>query len=277
MKYTNSFYEDYISESTRDFLEASKLHYYDIKDYAIQVSSIMNSPYYMKEVFNHSIELGNVETIDLPPVDYENNTHLASFHKVNKERESIRSFKNEALSMEKLSSFLRNAFFLSKQKEETSNKLHHKNIASPGSLYPIELYYLNLKDQDHLPVGSYYYDERNAKLKRVSDLKDQEFMDATYKAFAVEGKMDIDIKSASGIIVLGATLNRLTFKYLDRGVRWAFTEAGAILHNLQLSATANGGIGTCPCAGFFDDFVGDLIGYKTCDQTPIISLVVGKI
>jgi SagB-type dehydrogenase family enzyme len=277
MKYTNSFYEDYISESTRDFLEASKLHYYDIKDYAIQVSSIMNSPYYMKEVFNHSIELGNVKTINLPPSNNEKNSDIDALYRINKERKSIRSFKNEGLNIQELSSFLRNAFFLSKKKEETSNKLEHKNIASPGSLYPIELYYINLKDTEELDIGSYYYDEKNAKLKLVSTLEGENFIQAVYKAFAVEGKMDIDIKSASGIIVLGATLNRLTFKYLDRGVRWAFTEAGAILHNLQLSATANGGIGTCPCAGFFDDFVGELVGHKTCDQTPIISLVVGKI
>ena len=89
MKYTNSFYEDYISESTRDFLEASKLHYYDIKDYAIQVSSIMNSPYYMKEVFNHSIELGNVKTINLPPSNNEKNSDIDALYRINKQRKTF--------------------------------------------------------------------------------------------------------------------------------------------------------------------------------------------
>ena len=276
MKNINSFYEDYISESTRDFIELSKLYYHDIKEYAMQVSSIMNSPYYMKEILNHSIELGNLKTIDLPEPKAPQNRDIEVLYRINKERKSIRNFKNKELKIEELSLFLRNAFFISKKKGEYDN-FAHKNIASPGGLYPIELYYLNLKNTEKLAVGSYYYDEKHGKLRLVSTLENEEFIQSVYKSFGVKRKIDIDIKSASGIVVLGATLNRLTFKYLDRGVRWAFTEAGALLHNLQLSATANQSIGTCPCASFFDDFVGELIGYQTCDQIPIISLVVGKI
>lgn len=275
MKFTNNFYDDHISESARDFIEGSKLFYHDVAQYAIHVNNIMNSPYYMHEIKNHSVELGIVKALGLPEINLENNDKLKTFFEINKNRESIRSFSSTSLTLKELSTLLRTSLFISKTREQSDIALLHKNIASPGGLYPIELYYLNLREE-YLGLGAYFYDEEDADLKLVSNTNSEDFIEEVYRAFAVEEKMDIDIKSASGIIVLGATLNRLTFKYLDRGIRWAFTEAGAITHNIQLSATAIGSIGVCPCAGFFDDFVADLIGYKTIDQIPILSLVVGK-
>lgn len=276
MKFTNNFYEDQISESTRDFLEGSKLFYHDVAQYAIHVNSIMNSPYYMNEIINHSVELGNVDSVKLPEVDYTNNESLKTFYSINKDRKSVRTYLNTAISIEELSAFLKTSLFISRKRSESDIGLMHKNIASPGGLYPVELYYINLKD-DFLDIGTYFYDEENSELKLVYRMESNNFIDEVYRAFAVEEKMDIDIKTASGIIVLGATLNRLSFKYLDRGIRWAFTEAGAITHSVQLSATAMGNIGVCPCAGFFDDFVSELIGFKSIDQIPIVSLIVGKI
>ena len=275
MKFTNNFYDDHISESSRDFIEASKLFYHDVAQYAIHVNNIMKSPYYMGEIINHSVELGNVKTLKLPEIDLKEGSEIQSLYNINKKRESIRAFSNSSLTLEELSTLLRTSLFVSKTRKQSDIGLLHKNIASPGGLYPIELYYLNLRE-DFLDLGAYFYDEEGATLKLVSSTNNLNFISDVYKAFAVDEKMDIDIKSASGIIVLGATLNRLTFKYLDRGIRWAFTEAGAITHNIQLSATSIESIGICPCAGFFDDFVSDLIGYKTIDQIPILSLIVGK-
>ena len=275
MKFTNSFYEDQISESTRDFLEVSKFSYHNASEYAIHVNNIMMSPYYMNEIKNHSVELGNTNNIKLPELNINDNENLRNLYEVNLKRESNRLFTNKALSLEEISKLLQTSLFISKTREQSNIGLLHKNIASPGGLYPVELFYLNLKDE-HLSLGTYFYDEESSSLKLVSKIEAKDYMSEVYKAFAVGEKMDIDIKSASGIIVLGATLNILSFKYLDRGIRWAFTEAGAITHNIQLSATAIGNIGTCPCAGFFDDFVSDLLGFKSIDQIPVLSIIIGK-
>lgn len=277
MIFTNSLYNDYISTCTRDFIESAKLQVYDIQDYAMHITGIMSSDYYMKEIFNSTLELGNVKTVLLP--SYNTTEALASWHTLNKKRRCIRHFhETERMSLEEVSSVLQNTLFISRI-DQHSNDVKHRNIPSPGGLYPVDVYYLNLNDIDGLDAGAYYYDLHNKSLKKVSeDMDEADFKSKIYEAFSIiEGvPSDIDFINASGVVILGGTLNRTTFKYLDRGVKWVFTEAGAILNNIQLVATAHEGIGSCPCAGFIDDMIGEVIGYQSIDQVPIVSVVLGK-
>jgi len=278
MKFTNNFYENSISDAARDFIELSKLNYHDIRDYAVQVNGIMHNPYYMNEILNHTVELGNVSSIDLNDIATQDNPKLKSFYRLNEERSSIRKYSGDAVNIDELSCLLKTSLFTINKEEAKDQGLKRRNIASPGGLYPIEIYYLNLKN-NHMPVGAYFYDQHNGDLKMINRGDNVNFVKQVYKAFAVDERenVDIDIKNSSGIIILGASLNRVSFKYLDRGIRWAFTEAGSVLHNLQLAGTAIETIGTCPCAGFFDDMISDLIGFKSIDQLPVVSLVIGKI
>lgn len=277
MNFTNCFYNNSVSDQTRDFIELTKLNYHDVIDYSMQINGIMHNPYYMTEIFNHTIELGNVASVSLPDALTGNNQSLKHFYKLNEQRASQRRYSGESLSKQELASLLKSSLFTIKE-EASKQGLTRRNIASPGGLYPIEIYYLNL-NEEHLDIGAYYYNQHDGDLKLVEETENDDFINKVYTAFAVDDRenVDIDIKSCSGILILGASLNRVSFKYLDRGIRWAFTEAGAILHNLQLAGTALKTVGTCPCAGFFDDMVSDLIGFKSIDQLPIVSLVVGKV
>ncbi|MFD2969304.1 SagB family peptide dehydrogenase [Sphingobacterium bambusae] len=277
MIFTNNLFNDYISSCTRDFIETSKLQVYDVQDYAMHISGIMSSDYYMKEIFNSTLELGNVKTVALPA--YESSEALRIWHKINKARRCIRHFSaTEQLNLHELSSLLQNTLFISRV-DAHGNDVKHRNIPSPGGLYPIDLYYLNLKAIDGLEVGAYYYDLHQGSLKKVSDETiDAAFREKVFDAFSVtEGvPTDIDFFNASGVVILGGTLNRTAFKYLDRGIKWVFTEAGSLMNNIQLVATAQGGVGTCPCAGFIDDAIAEIINFRSIDQVPIISIVVGK-
>lgn len=277
MIFTNNLFNDYISSCTRDFIETSKLQVYDVQDYAMHISGIMSSDYYMQEIFNSTLELGNVKTVALP--EYESSEALRIWHEINKARRCIRHFSaTEQLDLHELSSLLQNTLFISRIDAHGSD-VKHRNIPSPGGLYPIDLYYLNLKAIDGLEVGAYYYDLHRGSLKKVSDESSAAaFRAKVFDAFSVtEGvPSDIDFLNASGVVILGGTLNRTAFKYLDRGIKWVFTEAGSLLNNVQLVATAQGGVGTCPCAGFIDDAIAEIINFRSIDQVPIISVVVGK-
>jgi SagB-type dehydrogenase family enzyme len=237
----------------------------------MKVTTIMASPYYMNEIINHSIELGSLSKKKLirKGKSFYDNKLLNNFFILNSRRRSQRAYNKASITFKNLSYLLQASYFVNETKEEANDNFRKKNIASPGGLYPIEIYYLNLRGK-YLQKGAYYYDENDSSLNLISNTSEDDFLENVYKAFGVEHKEDIDIKSASGIIVLGSSFNRMTFKYLDRGIRWAFTEAGAILNNLQLvSTTLN--ISSCPCAGFYDDIVSEIIGYKSTDQAPIIS------
>lgn len=277
MIFTNSLYNDYISGCSRDFLESAKIHPYTVFEYGMHVTGIMASDYYMREIYNSTVEYGNISSIPLPKVRPSGD--LEVWNRINKTRSSIRHFdERKTMSLEDISSVLQQTLFITKP-NLGKHDVNHRNIASPGGLYPVDLYYLNLKDIPGLKAGAYFYDIFDQSLKLLSDpLESKVFFNKVLEAFSVEEgvPVDIDFFNASGIVILSGTLNRTTFKYLDRGIKWIFTEAGAILNNLQLVATAHGHIGACPCAGFIDDDISSLLGFETANQLPIISIVIGR-
>jgi SagB-type dehydrogenase family enzyme len=137
------------------------------------------------------------------------------------------------------------------------------------------LYILNLNISG-LENGIYYYNAHAKCLQLLTHLNEQEKQNILRDGFRTDGRNDIDFGNASAIIFFGAFLSRVTFKYQDRGLRFAFFEIGCILQNLYLNAAALN-IGCCANGGFIDDYICNLLDFKDRSQTVLLTAIIGKI
>lgn len=269
-RYINYVAEPGISPEGFDFLEISKLAEYDIINFGARIAAIMGVPYYTEQIINHTPELGFCEKIPLS-ITRSENTELMELQR---KRKSHRKFDPQGLSFEELSDFLHLSYCVTQEHPHKKNP-PSRNIASPGALYPIDVYFVNQGVQG-LKKGVYYYNLTEKCLQLVSDHRTEEENDALIKrAFLIDYQTDIDFNTASGYVVLGATLNRSCFKYQDKGIRFALIDTGAIMHAMYLASAALD-INCCGCGGYIDDLVDEVIGYETTTQTVTGVLAIGK-
>jgi SagB-type dehydrogenase family enzyme len=270
LKYINYVAEPGISAEGFDFLEASKLAEYDVINFSTRIPAIMGIPYYTEQIINHSPELGFCEKTPLV-VSKSEHTPLMD---IQRKRKSLRKFDPEGLSFEELSDLLHLSYCITNQHEHKRSP-PSRNIASPGALFPIDLYFVNQRVKG-LKKGVYYYNLIERCLQLVSDHRTEEENDTLIKrAFLSDYQTDIDFANASGVIVLGATFNRSCFKYQDKGIRFTLIDTGAIIHSLYL-ACASLEISCCGSGGYIDDLVDEVIGYESAAQTVTGVIAVGK-
>src|SRR5712692_4213550 len=110
-----------------------------------------------------------------------------------------------------------------------------RSVPSPGGLYPIDLY-ISTQRITGLPAGLYRYVARRVRLYLVQGA---EAVPAVRDAFSFPDEL-ISITAANAIFVLVLRLQKLMRKYGDRGVRYAFVEAGEITQSIHLAVTALG-------------------------------------
>lgn len=268
----NLLYEQNLSEHALDFLESSKMEEYDIMDYNFRLMSVMSSPHYMDQIKNHSNELGIVEEVKL--ACSEMGMRSQNLHELNSARKSIRSFSNEPLDFKDLSNLLSLSYSITQPEDQQLLPLR-RNIASGGGLYPIDLYFIN-RHVNGLKKGVFHYNIHNHSLELISNYdSERELEEAVARAFCTKNKTDMDYENAAGYLVLGGMLNRVCFKYMDRGLRFALIDAGAIIHSIYLASAALQ-IGCCAVGGYFDDLVSKLIGLRGNAQTTLGCVLIGK-
>ncbi|HEX4694653.1 SagB/ThcOx family dehydrogenase [Sphingomonas sp.] len=137
---------------------------------------------------------------------------------------------------------------------------------SAGGLYPIEMF-VAVYRVDDVASGLYYVDFRGPSLARIGDEKTAEAAAACF--------IQTDVAASSAVLVLfAAVFQRTTFKYGNRGYRFACIEAGHIAQNLNLAAVASG------CAahnlgGYRDRELDRLLDLDGLDQSVIYATAVG--
>ncbi len=170
-------------------------------------------------------------------------------------RKSIRSYRNEPLTLEQLSQLLWAAQGVTHEKK--------RSAPSAGATYPFEIYIVvgNVRE---LKPGIYRYDpfEHAIALVREGDYRKALQKAALDQAWVGNAAIDI---------VLVAFYERTTGYYGDRGIRYVHMEAGHIGENIYLQATALG-LGTVAVGAFHDDRVAEVIG---TDGDPIYIFPVG--
>jgi SagB-type dehydrogenase family enzyme len=180
---------------------------------------------------------------------------------------SCRRFTAEPLPLADLATLLDLTYGIHGTAQLGSQEHLERPVPSGGGLYPLE-WYVIVRDVHGLPAGVYHYAPLSHALEQLKILAfshlltTQLFMNQPY------------VSEANAILVVSAVVERSLHKYGDRGFRYILLEAGHAAQNVCLVATALG-LGALPLGGFFDTYVGELLGIDV-EQEPILyALAVG--
>ena len=140
-------------------------------------------------------------------------------------------------------------------------------VPSAGGLYPLELYVVATR-VDGLAAGVHHYDPFAHRLETL-DVADP-------VARLSRGLVDPDLAAcAAATLVVTAVFPRTRFKYGQRGHRFALLEAGHLVQNLLLAATALG-IAALPYGGFYDRSLDALVGADGLDECTVYVVFLGR-
>lgn len=135
---------------------------------------------------------------------------------------------------------------------------------SAGALYPIEIF-IWARDIVGMPSGLHYLDVEQESLRILSRREGQNLKDAFTQLTVVS--------AAKCFVFLTACFKRSTFKYGERGYRFALLEAGHIAQNIMLAALSYDRRST-PIGGYFDRIVDRALGIDGVDQSTVYSVAV---
>jgi len=170
-----------------------------------------------------------------------------------------------AISFEQLAAFLFYAYGITRDNAGTHFSRAFRVVPSGGALYPLELFF-HTRAVRGLPPGLYHY---NPDANCVRLVLDGDRSDDLVSAVA---QPEVVTESAV-LFFITALFERTTFKYGDRGYRFALIEAGHVGQNLNL--VANGlGLGSLNVGGFFDNVVDDFLGLDGVTHSTVYIVAV---
>lgn len=181
-------------------------------------------------------------------------------------RRSIRSYRDEPLTIEQLSQLLWATYGI------TDPRRGFKTCPSAGATYPLVIYVVIgekgvvLGNGSYLKAGSYRYDpySHSIELVKEGDLRAELAQAALGQEWVREAPINI---------VICAVYERTTRVYGERGYRYVYMEVGHAGQNIYLEATAIG-LGTVVVGAFYDDAVRVIIGAKP-NEHPLYIVPVG--
>ncbi|WP_048147809.1 SagB/ThcOx family dehydrogenase [Palaeococcus ferrophilus] len=157
-------------------------------------------------------------------------------------RKSVRTYRNEPLTMIQLSQLLWAAYGMNVWGKRTS--------PSAGACYPFEIYVV-VSNVEGLNPGLYHYKGREHAIELV---REGELSGPLAKACLDQEH----IERAPVSIVVVAHYERTTRRYGERGYRYVHIDAGHMGQNIYLQATALG-LGTVAVGAFRDEEVREVL------------------
>ncbi|MBX0302704.1 SagB/ThcOx family dehydrogenase [Haloarcula salinisoli] len=143
-------------------------------------------------------------------------------------------------------------------------------VASPGRLYPLEIYPLVLDSPD-LDTGLYHYNPARNTLERPADPSYIDDRFGPFDEFLAENWTHLGPDhEVSVMFFLTGIPSRSTAKYGERGYLFTLVEAGEVIHAIQLAAM-HLGIGSRPYAGFRYDVADELLGLASDDSEWVLA------
>lgn len=178
-----------------------------------------------------------------------------------KERRTIRDFRPEPLSLAQLSQLLWSS-------QGITDETHGFRAApSAGALYPLDIYVVvGDRGVTGLESGVYRYKpaRHSLKLIRAGDRRHDVASASLFQMW---------IAQAPVVFVITSKYERITWKYQERGIRYAHIEVGHVGQNIFLQAGALG-LGARIVGAFHDDEVANAIGAPKAHK-PLIVMPVG--
>lgn len=139
---------------------------------------------------------------------------------------------------------------------------------SGGSLYPIEIYYVNTKISN-LPIGLYHYSQVKETLCCIKELSPS---DPSLNPFPSNNDYYSTLPS---YLIFTYDPRRNTNKYGPLGVKLGLIELGCVVQNISLTA-AHMDYQVRAIAGFEETVVRDLLELGRSGEAPLLLLAIGK-
>ncbi|MBN3041011.1 MAG: SagB/ThcOx family dehydrogenase [Candidatus Omnitrophica bacterium] len=156
-------------------------------------------------------------------------------------RRSIRSYKQDQLSLEQIGQLLWAAGGITAE----SGERQYRTAPSAGAIYPIQIYALYKK-------GLFHYNPFEHSLDMV---KDEDLRRDLTSVCGGQGS----ISQAPFVIIICGDYSKVTSRYGQRGVRYTDIETGHIAENIHLQAVALG-LGSVPIGSYDDGKVREILG-----------------
>lgn len=150
----------------------------------------------------------------------------------------------------------------------TPDRGQRRCVPSGGGLYPLELYVAAARVKG-LPAGLYHYDPRSHVL---CELRRADCLAPVREAVFIPEA----VGNAAAVLILTAVFGRSKIKYGERAYRFALLEAGHVMQNICLSATALR-LGVCPVGGFVDDELNDLLDVDGVEEAVLYAALIGSL
>lgn len=180
-----------------------------------------------------------------------------------KNRRSRRRFSFAKLSLQELSNLL----WATAGATKIEGDVVFKTYPSGGALYPIYIY-LIVSRVEGVDKGIYIYFPAQHE---IGLLKKGDFKSNLLK-FSPQGDM---LARAAVNLLLVSFFDKITWKYLDRGYRYAYMEAGNISQNIYLACEAMK-LATVAVGAFYDTYINDLLGLNGTTEAVVLIHPVGK-
>lgn len=237
----------------REFLERTKYRHLDISD---QRKGVPQPPIVLPVPPDRPVfVLPDPTSTGLAPVD------LAGLIK---KRRSLRRYAGTPLSLVELSFLL----WTTQGIKEAAAVGTLRTVPSAGARHAFETWLL-LNRVETLEPGLYRYlplDHKLALLRMDPGLKARMTAACLGQTF---------IESAAALFLWVAIVDRMTWRYGDRGYRYLYLDAGHICQNLYIGAEAIGA-GACAIAAFDDEAVNTVLEIDGKDQIALYLAAVGK-
>ncbi len=184
-----------------------------------------------------------------------------SVEKAIQKRRTIRDFKEDSLSLGQLSQLLWAG-------QGITDPIEGKRAApSAGALYPLDLYVLvGPSSVEGLEAGVYQYRPEPQAIVQIAKGDRR-------KEIALASLWQMWMARAPVLFIITAEYRRITGKYGDRGIRYAWIEAGHVGQNLFLQAEALG-LGAGIVGAFQDREVARLMAAPPSHE-PLLIMPVG--
>jgi SagB-type dehydrogenase family enzyme len=261
-------YEEPLMSLSETYHEASKLNHITGRSFRRRIQSILGPEFFLKIISQAYKTYPTAEAIGLPeqgklsePPDAQKLTELI------RSRRSVRAFTGQAISIDNLSTLLRNSygvtggFELSYGIEQTA-----RAVPSGGALFPLEIYIASFRVEGLAPA-IYHYNVIKHSLETV---RPGLFENELGPSFYYEDMF----KRVSAVVIITGILKRSALKYGERAYRFMMIEAGHVGQNLCLSACSLK-LGSVMLGGFMDDEVNEVIGVDGVNETVLYAAGIG--
>ena len=182
-------------------------------------------------------------------------------------RETARSFTPAPIGLDQLAKVLHHSYGVTRDNEGTPFPRPFRAVPSGGALYPLELY-VHVLRVEGLDPGLYHYDPED----RTLDVLRPAGGTGDVAALLMQPEL---ARSAAAVVFVSALFFRSTFKYGDRGYRFALLEAGHLAQNALLTAHSLGLAGA-PIGGYADRDVDRWLRFDGLSESTVYVLLIGR-